>query len=42
MNRLLSFSNRVLKEIVRDPIDLGFGIGFPIVLMLLLSAFRSF
>lgn len=41
MNRLSAFSGRVLKEILRDPLDIGFGIGFPVVLMLLLSAIQS-
>ena len=39
--RLLSFSGRTAKEILRDPLNLGFGIGFPVVLLLLLSAIQA-
>ena len=31
--RALTFSKRNLKEILRDPLSLIFGIGFPVVLM---------
>ena len=34
--KITGFSNRVTKEIIRDPLSLFFGIGFPIVLLLLL------
>ena len=30
-----------MKEILRDPINLGFGLGFPLVLLLLLSALQA-
>jgi len=30
-----------MKEILRDPINLGFGLGFPLVLLLLLSALQT-
>lgn len=36
--RILLFANRTTKEIVRDPLSIFFGLGFPIVLLLLLSA----
>ncbi|MGE7664032.1 ABC transporter permease [Peribacillus sp. NPDC097197] len=36
--RILVFANRTTKEILRDPLSLFFGIGFPVVLLLLLSA----
>ncbi len=36
-----TFANRNTKEILRDPLNLGFGIGFPIVLLLLLSAIQA-
>lgn len=36
--RMLVFANRTTKEILRDPLSLFFGIGFPVVLLLLLSA----
>lgn len=39
--KLLSFARRNAKEIVRDPLNLAFGLGFPIVLLLLLSAIQA-
>ena len=36
--RMLAFSNRNLKEIVRDPLTVAFSLGFPLVLLLLLIA----
>lgn len=39
--RMLTFAKRCTKEILRDPINLGFGLGFPLVLLLLLSALQS-
>ena len=39
--KLLTFSGRTAKEILRDPLNLGFGIGFPIILLLLLSAIQA-
>ena len=38
--RMITFSKRCAKEILRDPINLGFGLGFPLVLLLLLSAMQ--
>ena len=35
---LLVFAGRNRKEISRDPINLAFGLGLPIVILLLLSA----
>ena len=35
------FSKRCAKEILRDPINLAFGLGFPLVLLLLLSAMQA-
>ena len=35
--KMMTFANRCAKEIVRDPINLGFGLGFPLVLLFLLS-----
>ena len=32
--RVLTFSGRTAKEILRDPLNLAFGLGFPLVLML--------
>ncbi len=39
--RMLTFANRNAKEILRDPLNLGFGLGFPLVLILLLSAIQA-
>ena len=39
--RLLTFANRNTKEILRDPLTLFFGLGFPLVLILLLSAIQA-
>ena len=38
---MLTFAKRCTKEILRDPINLGFGLGFPLVLLLLLSAMQA-
>ena len=39
--RVMTFAKRCTKEILRDPINLGFGLGFPLVLLLLLSAIQA-
>ncbi len=39
--KMISFANRNSKEIIRDPLTLLFGLGFPIVLLLLLSAIQA-
>ncbi len=39
--RFRTFSGRTMKEILRDPLNLCFGLGFPIVLLLLLSAIQA-
>ena len=39
--RMLTFSKRCAKEILRDPINLFFGLGFPVVLLLLMSAIQA-
>ena len=39
--RMWAFAKRCAKEILRDPLNLGFGLGFPLVLLLLLSALQS-
>ena len=39
--RMLTFAKRCANEILRDPINLGFGLGFPLVLLLLLSAIQA-
>lgn len=38
---MLTFAKRNAKEILRDPINLSFGLGFPLVLLLLLSAIQA-
>ena len=39
--RMMTFAKRCGKEILRDPINLGFGLGFPLVLLLLLSSLQA-
>ena len=39
--RMLTFANRNIKEILRDPLTLIFGLGFPFILILLLSAIQA-
>ena len=39
--RTLTFAKRCAKEILRDPLNLFFGLGFPTVLLLLLSAIQA-
>ena len=39
--RMLTFANRNTKEILRDPLTLIFGLGFPFILILLLSAIQA-
>ena len=39
--RMMTFAKRCTKEILRVPINLGFGLGFPLVLLLLLSAIQA-
>ena len=39
--RMLTFANRNTKEILRDPLTVCFGLGFPLVLILLLSAIQA-
>jgi ABC-2 type transport system permease protein len=39
--KIMTFAKRCAKEILRDPINLFFGLGFPIVLLLLLSALQA-
>jgi ABC-2 type transport system permease protein len=38
---MMTFAKRCAKEILRDPINLGFGLGFPLVLLVLLSAIQA-
>ena len=39
--RMMTFAKRCAKEILRDPINLFFGLGFPLVLLVLLSAIQA-
>lgn len=39
--RMLTFAGRNAKEILRDPLNLAFGLGFPLVLLALLSAIQA-
>ena len=39
--RMLTFAKRNVKEIIRDPLTVCFGLGFPLVLILLLSAIQA-
>lgn len=38
---MLTFAKRCTKEILRDPLNIIFGLGFPIIILLLLSAIQS-
>jgi ABC-2 type transport system permease protein len=38
---MFTFAKRCMKEILRDPINLMFGLGFPVALLLLLSVIQS-
>lgn len=39
--RMLVFAKRNAKELLRDPLTVAFGLGFPLVLLLLLSAIQA-
>ena len=39
--KMLTFAKRNTKEILRDPLNLFFGLGFPLVLILLLTAIQA-
>lgn len=39
--KMIAFANRNIKEIMRDPLNLFFGLGFPLVLIILLSAIQA-
>lgn len=38
---MMTFAKRCAKEILRDPVNLGFGLGFPVALLLLMSAIQA-
>ena len=39
--KTITFAKRCFKEIIRDPLTIVFGLGFPIILLLLLSAIQA-
>ena len=39
--KTITFATRNTKEMLRDPLTLAFGLGFPLVLILLLSAIQA-
>ena len=39
--RIFLFAGRNMKEILRDPVNLFFGLGFPVIFLLLLSALNA-
>ena len=39
--KMITFATRNTKEMLRDPLTLAFGLGFPLVLILLLSAIQA-
>lgn len=39
--RMIPFAKRCTKELLRDPLNLMFGLGFPVVLLLLLSVIQA-
>ena len=39
--RMMTFAKRCAREILRDPINLAFGLGFPLVLLVLLSTLQK-
>jgi ABC-2 type transport system permease protein len=41
MRRMLSFAGRTLKEMLRDQLTIFFGLGFPLVVLLLLSIIQA-
>lgn len=41
MKKMLSLAERNVKEILRDPINLAFGLGFPLVLLVLMSIIQA-
>ena len=39
--RMMTFARRCTREILRDPINICFGLGFPVILLILLSAIQA-
>lgn len=38
--RMMTFAKRCAREILRDPLNLGFGLGFPLILLILLTGLQ--
>ena len=38
---MMTFAKRCAREILRDPVNLGFGLGFPLALLILMSAIQA-
>ena len=41
MKKMLAFAGRTLKEVVRDPLNMFFGLLFPLILLFLMSAIQA-
>lgn len=39
--RCMAFASRNIKEMLRDPLNMAFGLGFPVVVLLLLTAIQA-
>lgn len=39
--RMLAFAGRNVKEVLRDPLNIAFGLGFPLVVLFLLTAIQA-
>ena len=39
--RMLTFAKRIAKEILRDPLNIAFGLGFPLVVLFLLTVIQA-
>lgn len=39
--KMMTFAKRCAKEILRDPVNLAFGLGFPLALLILMSAIQA-
>lgn len=39
--RMLAFAGRNVEEVLRDPLDVAFGLGFPLVVLFLLTAIQA-
>ena len=39
--KMIAFAKRCAKEILRDPLNIMFGLGFPVILLFMLNAIQS-